>query len=376
MNIEQISNEIWLEIFNYLENIDITNLLRTYSFFRTIKLKKYNLYIKEFSKIDFNSIRYQKATYLLILNIGYYLKKIPPIPSNLTKVFLLNNKNNDTKYYQNFYKYFLSKIKTLISLSINYISDIKKYPKNLTKLNLNYCSGNMKNFPKNLKELKYHQMIFEYDDNIKLPDKLEILDIFCNTTIPISTLVPKLPSNLKSLDFTNLQLPNKLPDTLEEIKLYGMIFYKDLDNNIFKNIRRLTIKSDFEFKVDQEEVIKFQILFDNINKLEELSTNSFWLSKLKIPNSLRKLKLDLNDHHLDSKINLNNITHLYIENRIDPFIDKISSINLIDLTLEGYFMLKKNKFNTPNLSILRLKDFKGNVTKIKSVKLFSFEKEL
>lgn len=362
-----LPDDLWTEIIDFCNNITIDKLFRTCRFFREVKIKNYNIIVRKFSDINQNSINYQRVTSLEVhFDEDLIFEKFHNIiPPNLRKIKF--NTNN----YENIYQYYFSRIKTLTSLSLNN-SNITKYPENLLELELNYCTGNFNNFPKNLKTLKlsinFDTMIYNNNcSKIIFPNKLEKLKLECVSSFQGYYYLSDLPSTLKSLECIDFCiLPNQLPERLEELILYNNIDLSKLDENSFRNIKKLVIM------INYATIISFEKLLYSMDKLEELEISSNLLKELSLPKTLRKLHLNINnidDFYLE-KFDLNNLTYLFIEN-LDrkSQLENIYSENLIELVLNGKIIIQN--INTPKLKILTLKEeFKGKIIIPKTVTIF------
>lgn len=343
MSFKLIPLVIWSEIIDLLTNKDITNLLRTSKFFRSINIKNYSLKITDYSKINLVSNRYQQATKLEIIdinsNFNYDCKKLKEL-----KVF-----NHNIKKYSIYYIYFfcLSSFDNLTSLSLTNVRGVNHYPKNLTYLKLDYCTGNFNNFPKSLKTLDFtcgynqdedenkNMIMFKF---MRLPFNLEKL-IINYTYISNYIDLPELNNNLKSLECSGFTLPNELPEKLEELVLNKSVLINRSKSDIFKNIKKLKIDNIFDYNF----IISFEIKFSYLKKLEELDIGYNFIKNLKLPKSLRKLRIIINQNQV--QLNFPNITSLILISQeketyrdIKKYLEgSLTCENLINLELEGHF---------------------------------------
>lgn len=384
MHIFDIPVNVLTEIINFIyvnDNNDIFNLLNTCKFFKNIPIKKFKLKIINFDKVNFNSIIYQKATNLVIRNITNYNNNL--ISFNIKNIKLLKYNNDPSIDYNIFYEKYLSQLINLTHLTLYQINYVEIFPENLIYLKLIRCSGNLNNLPKKLNTfyLEFdHYMsnynINEYFRSLILPDTLENLTIKYNKLSSLNNSDLKLPSKLKSLYFKSIELPEELPESLEKIELEGSIKLDIVDENYFRNIKTLKLNLDERLINNQ----KLDNIFNQLINLEQLESGLSLLTKSNISldqlSNLNKLKIDCksNDNkNLFNKLNLNNITYLSIINISEHYVfDKnISSFNLTELYLNGYFNLKEQNFNVSNLRIIYLGPiFNGNITtSIKKIKV-------
>lgn len=386
LSLFKLSSDIWSEILSFLENKDIKALLKTSKFFWNINIKRYFISVKKFSNIDQDSIFYKKATNIDIFDFDLN-NNISIIPPNCKNLFF-RKKSCDLKFdYKNIYDKYLSQLNNLTSLSLYKIYGINIFPNNINHLSLKYCQYNC-DLPENLERL---DLDIAHDNliRIKLPKKLKRLYIKIHFDSNVSDVFPirisELPSNLEFLSCDQSSMPDKLPENLKELIYYNdFIDLVELDENIFKHVQKLTLKVKVhEYNADLEDPARFKKIIENINNLEELETDLEWFHNVTLPNSLKKLKLHFSsfnffDDTYNSFINfnLNNLISISLINHSkDYFSCKIIANSLIELTLDGRFILKK--FDTPNLKkITLLENFKGNVNIPKSVKVEDLNEEV
>lgn len=381
MSLELISSDIWIEIIDLLDNKSKIFLLRTSKFFWNIEFRKYYINIDKFHKADFTSIRYLKATSLSFESLDNSLTKIPFLPLNLREFWLSNKNFSNQISFDNIYQYLITPMKNLTFLYLDQIDYIKEFPENITDLDLNCCRGNFSNLPKNLKTFIYsfsENQLIDYNHLI-LPDGLENLNIYFGGNSIRQPKLPKLPSNLKYLVYDNL-VADSLPDNLEKLDITNknLLFS---DKISFKNIKKLS----FNIQGTIHNINYFEDKLSTFEKLEELEINLVFINGLKLPDTLRKLKLIITNSEDKLELDLSSLTYLSIKNienlsntifiedayKNIYFIEKIKALNLIELNLSGRFNFDTDNLIVPNLKILTLSDnFKGRIYRPISVVIF------
>lgn len=387
MSFSDIALNIWTEIFDLLENIDITNLLRVAKFFRTIPIKNYQLTIFNgffYDDIDYNSIRFLRATSLKILMIKEYasLEKIIKLPPNIKELITLQNVNNiDNESLNPLANVFPNNIWTNTSiekLELRNFWIIIDWPKNLTVLTMINYEGIYKKlkFPDTLKELTI-EIDYKELKNLTLSENLEKLDLrvkISNYNVNLNKC-PLLPEKLKSLTISNCTLLDKLPDSLKELNLIGIFNIKS-----FNQVEKLSLKSTIFTYPDFNNV---DLPFNNslIKELEiDININFNFNSILK-NFKLNKLILNIiNSHFLSplfvyyiSKFELKSLKLNLINKEKDFFTCNLALITLEELYLSGnkYILNKANMSNLPNLNKLVLEtDFVGEIYIPETVKIF------
>lgn len=383
MDLILIPLDIWKQICSYLENLDLTNLLRTCHFFRKIQFFKYKLYLKDYSNTKyFLRDRYLNTTHLY-LNFPSLSKSI--FSNNLKKI-ILTIKNSQYTFIKEENWSLNSSTSNSINLTIeNYYFTNIFIPSFVKKLNLKNFLGtyiNLKTYL-SLKELKISN---EKNFLVDIPENLEKLTcIKLKAKNELSSLsyldCPILNDNLKILYLGKIILPKKFPNNLKELTLNNCILI-NLEN--LQNISKLVVKNI----VETEDVIHLEKLLTSASYLKELEIDSHHIDEsshltidfssdivkeeiiypeLILPNTIEKLIVNINyrsfnlNKHISKLENLKELT-LIVDEEIIDYNKEIISPSLEQLTLIGNYHLWKENFETPNLKkIILTENFKGMI---------------
>lgn len=375
---------IWTEILDFCDNIDITNLLRTSKFFWNIEIRNYKLFIseKESSLEDINtdSIRFLKTTSLTFLSVKFSsLKKITKLPPNIRELNTIQDLNLDNLDLNNKFPIGVWEIYSIEKLTLRNFNSIRTWPRNVTKLNLKNFEGDFSKliFPNSLKELTLN-ISDNLINQLILPDNLEKLILKVNLDNNLGSL-PKLPNKLKSLSFSNFNLPEQLPNSLEELILNNKFLIRNLKSfNQIKKFKIITLPSIIILNFTDEIIDHFKKLFSK-SIIEEIEIDDRLINCLTYLNNLKKLTLKI-------------LQFIFVKSYFIDIIPKLMLKYLkIDFTADRYEFTEDTKFNVfieneyleeleltgknfncklklPNLKKLSLTNFKGDCLISKTMK--------